>query len=78
MLHGVSARDGWARLVRRHPEVVAPFRVVRTYHTSSQAFIGPPEVRAARMTALREAFAQTASVLTQPVPIQLPPSSPAE
>ena len=78
MLHGVSARDGWARLVRRHPEVVAPFQVVRTHHTSNRAFIGPPEVSAARMTELREAFAQTASVLTRPVPIQLPPRSPAE
>ena len=77
MLHGRSAWDGWARLVRRHPEVVALFEVVRTYHTSSQAFIGPPEVRAARLTALREAFARTASVLTRPVPIQLRPRRPA-
>jgi hypothetical protein len=63
MLHGGSARDGWARLARRHPALAARFEVVPTYHTSSQAFIGPPDVRAARMTALREAFARTASVL---------------
>ena len=30
MLHGGSARDGWARLARRHPRVVAPFEVVPT------------------------------------------------
>ena len=63
MLHGASARDGWARLTRRHPEVVTRLEVVPTYHTSSQAFIGPADVRAARMTALREAFARGASVI---------------
>jgi hypothetical protein len=68
MLHGGSARDGWARLARRHPRVVAPFEVVPTYHTSPRAFIAPPEIRAARMTALREAFARTASVLHRTSP----------
>jgi hypothetical protein len=36
--------------------VAARFEVVPAYHMSSHAFIGPPEVRAAHMTALREAF----------------------
>jgi hypothetical protein len=63
MLHGGSVRDGWARLARRHPEVAARVEVVPTYHTSSQAFIGPADVRAARMTALREAFARAASAI---------------
>jgi Uracil DNA glycosylase superfamily len=62
MLHGGSARDGWRRLVRRHPGVALRLEVVPTYHTSSQAFIGPPETRAARMAALRAAFARTGSV----------------
>jgi len=65
MLHGGSARDGWKRLARRHPGLVAQLEVVPTYHTSSQAFIGPPEVRAARMTALKEAFAQAAQILQE-------------
>jgi hypothetical protein len=66
MLHGGSARDGWKRLARRHPDLVHQIEVVPTYHTSSQAFIGPPEVRAARMTGLAEAFAQTARILQEP------------
>jgi Uracil DNA glycosylase superfamily len=66
MLHGGSARDGWRRLARRHPGLVLRLEVVPTYHTSNQAFIGPPEVRAARMTALREAFARTARILQEP------------
>jgi hypothetical protein len=66
VLHGVSARDGWRRLARRHPDRVGGLEVVPTFHTSRQAFIGPPEVRAARMTALREAFARTARILQQP------------
>jgi hypothetical protein len=43
--------------------VAAGFEVVPLYHMSSHAFIGPPEVRAAHMTALREAFAQAALML---------------
>jgi len=66
MLHGGSARDGWRRLARRHPGLVLRLEVVPTYHNSNQAFIGPPEVRAARMTALREAFARTARILQEP------------
>ena len=66
MLHGGSARDGWRRLIRRHPDVALRLEVVPTYHTSSQAFIGPPKIRAARMAALREAFARTARILQEP------------
>jgi hypothetical protein len=68
MLHGGSARDGWKRLARRHPDLVHQIDVVPTYHTSCQAFIGPPEVRAARMTALADAFAQAARILQEPGP----------
>jgi hypothetical protein len=75
MLHGGSARDGWARLAQRHPAVAARFEVVPTYHMSSQAFIGPPEVRAARMTALRQAFALAASVLHKANPHHSPQAS---
>jgi len=66
MLHGGSARDGWTRFARHHPGAARRVEVVPTYHTSRQAFIGPPEVRAARMAALREAFARTARILQQP------------
>ncbi len=66
MLHGGSARDGWRRLARRHPDLVGRFEIVPTYRTSNQAFIGPSEVRAARMAALREAFARTARILQEP------------
>jgi len=63
MLHGRDALAGWRRLERRHHDLVRRLEVVPTYHTSNQAFIGPPEVRAARMAALREAFARTARTL---------------
>ena len=63
MLHGGAAQDGWKRLARRYPALASRFEVVPTYHTSSQAFIGPPDVRAARMAALRQAFALTARTL---------------
>jgi hypothetical protein len=66
MLHGGSARDSWRRLARRHPGLAGSLEVIATYHTSSQAFIGPPEVRAARMAALAEAFARTARILQKP------------
>jgi hypothetical protein len=48
------------------PNVALRLEVAPTYHTSSQAFIGPPETRAARMAALREAFARTARILQEP------------
>lgn len=68
MLHGGSARDGWRRLAGRHPDLVVRLEVIPTYHTSSQAFIGPPEVRAARMAALKEAFTRAARILQEPAP----------
>lgn len=34
MLHGGSARDGWARLARRHPAEAARFEVVPTYEVT--------------------------------------------
>jgi hypothetical protein len=65
MLHGASAKDGWRRLTRRYPNVAVGVEVVPTYHTSSRALIGPPEVRAAREENLRDAFARAAQVLRQ-------------
>ena len=65
MLHGGSAQDGWRRLARQDPGAACRLAVVATYHTSSQAFIGPPPVRAARRAALTEAFAQTAGILRE-------------
>jgi Uracil DNA glycosylase superfamily len=66
MLHGGSAQDGWRRLARRHSSLAAQLEVVPTYHTSNQAFIGPPEIRAARMAALTEAFERAARILREP------------
>ena len=66
MLHGRDAQAGWRRLELWHPDLVRRLVVVPTYHTSNQAFIGPPEVREARMAALREAFARTARILQEP------------
>jgi hypothetical protein len=66
MLHGGSAQDGWKRLARLHPGLASRVEVVPTYHTSNRAFIGPPEIREARMAALREAFARTAQILCEP------------
>ena len=57
------AGDGWHDGI---PDLPLRLEVVPTYHTSNQAFIGPPEVRAARMAALREAFARTAEILQEP------------
>jgi hypothetical protein len=68
MLHGGSAQDGWHRLARRHPVLAGGLEAIPTFHTSSQAFIGTPEVRAARMTALARAFGRAARILQQPGP----------
>jgi hypothetical protein len=65
-LLGLSAQDGWRRLARRHPDLVSGLEVVPTYHTSNQAFIGTPEVRAERMAALADAFTRVARILEQP------------
>lgn len=65
MLHGGSAQDGWRRLARQDPGAADRLAVVATYHTSNQAFIGPPKIRAARRAALTEAFAQAARMLRE-------------
>jgi hypothetical protein len=67
MLHGGSARDGWSRLARGHPNVLAArgLHVIPTYHTSRQAFWhANPAVREARRAHLRSAFAEAARVLS--------------
>jgi Uracil DNA glycosylase superfamily len=66
VLHGGSAQDGWKRLKRRYPGLADGLEVVETYHTSNQAFIGPPEVRAARMAKLTRDFARIAQILHDP------------
>jgi hypothetical protein len=42
--------------------------VIPVYHTSSQAFIGTPEVRAQRMADLAGAFARPAQMLQEATP----------
>ena len=64
LLHGRTAQDGWMRLARQHPVRLRGLEVA-AYHTSSQASIGSPEVRAARIAALRQAFAHTALTLQE-------------
>ena len=64
LLLGGSARDSWKRLAR-HPGAAPRLKVVPTHLTSSRAFIGSPEVRAARMADLRAAFARTARILQE-------------
>jgi hypothetical protein len=66
MLHGGSAQDGWRRLTRRYPHLVATsgLSVIATYHTSRQAFWHPDaEVRKARKEHLRASFDQASRVL---------------
>jgi hypothetical protein len=66
MLHGRSAQDGWRRLARRHPDLAGRLEVIPTFHTSSQALIGTPEIRAARLAALAQAFTRAARALQEP------------
>ena len=68
MLHGGSAQDGWRRLARRHPGLAAGFEVIPTYHTSNQAFIGTPEVRAQRTADLASAFGHATRMLQEAMP----------
>lgn len=66
MLHGGSALDGWNRLTRLYPQIVAErgLRVIATYHTSRQAFRHrDPLVREARERNLKESFQQAAKYL---------------
>jgi hypothetical protein len=57
---------GTGRTPIRHPGIVRGLEVVPTYHTGNQAFIGPAEVRAERLAALKEAFARAAVILREP------------
>jgi len=62
ILNGGEAQDVWRRLEKRHG-VPRGIEKIPTYHTSRQALIGPPEVRASREAHLRAAFARAATVL---------------
>lgn len=69
MLLGGSAHDGWERLARRYSATVTSRRlsVIKTYHTSRQAFWHKdPAVRESRRANLREAFQDAAKILTAP------------
>jgi hypothetical protein len=66
MLHGGSAHDGWNRLTRQYPKIVAErgLLVIKTYHTSRQAFWHrDPLVREARKKDLYESFQKAAQYL---------------
>lgn len=66
MLHGGHAKDGWKRLIRRYPNLVAQrkLRVIATYHTSRQAFWHADlAVREARKEHLRASFQEAARYL---------------
>jgi hypothetical protein len=68
MLHGTVTHRGWARLIRRHPDMLpASVAVIPTYHTSSQAFWHPdPAERQRRVDHLMDAFQQAAARLYGP------------
>jgi hypothetical protein len=66
MLHGGSAKDGWKRLIRKHPDIVAERRlcILPTYHPGRQAFRDRDRaVRESRREHLRESFYQAARYL---------------
>lgn len=68
MLHGGIAKDGWRRLTRRHPTLVADRQlvVIETFHTSRQAFFHPdPAVRQQRADHLQAAFETAAAALAE-------------
>jgi hypothetical protein len=67
MLHGGSAHAGWKHFERKYPESVQgrSIHVIKTYHTSRQAFWHPdPQVREKRKAHLRQAFAEAAQHLS--------------
>jgi len=67
MIHGVSAQRGWDRFHAQHPEckAVRGFRVIKTFHTSRQAFWHrDPSVRDARRKHLRDSFAEASRFLS--------------
>lgn len=66
MLHGGSAKDGWKRLTRQYPDIVAARRLkaISTYHPGRQAFWHQdPAVRESRREHLRESSYQAARCL---------------
>jgi hypothetical protein len=66
MLHGGEAFNGWKKLVRRYPMLVADknLHVISTYHTSRQAFWHPdPKVREDRRRHLHDSFRESACQL---------------
>ena len=64
MLNGGDAQALWRKFQARYPALAERYRVLPTYHTSRQAFIGTREVREARLAQLRETFAAAAALLT--------------
>jgi len=66
MLHRRSAHNGWDRFTRKYPEIVTARRlhVIKTYHTSNQAFWHPDQkVREDRKAKLRQSFDDAANYL---------------
>ncbi len=60
VLHGGDARDGWARLLRAHPDAGDGLAVVSTWHPSNQVFAVPPTKRAQREADLVGAYVTAA------------------
>jgi hypothetical protein len=66
LLHGGDAQQGWRRFARRYPDVAnrRDLAVIKTYHTSRQAFWHPdPTVRNQRLAKLRIDLAHAAALL---------------
>jgi len=63
MLHGGDAQAMWLKFAASYPHTADAHAVLRTYHTSRQAFIAPKEERDRRMAHLRETFTAAARIL---------------
>lgn len=66
MLHGGDAHKGWDKLISRYPSFAEKkkLHVIKTYHTSRQAFWHPdPAVRDRRKKHLRDSFAKASKYL---------------
>jgi Uracil DNA glycosylase superfamily len=63
MLMGGDAQRSWRKLTRLYPEQAARFVVLRTYHTSREAFIGSAEERRRRRAQQRSCFTKAARLL---------------
>lgn len=65
LLQGTHARDGWARLTKRHPDRARRVpTVIATYHPSRQALFHPdPAVRQARVEHREAAYRGVAAAL---------------